>query len=359
MPSPTIEHREAKAQDATPNSSGVDSVSSSSVPAVTTLINTPEKLPSGPEIPTLLASNKTPVPAPDTSTVDLSPPVPSPKKALGMSTPLPPVQAGSLQITKRRRLTLEPESFPPSNSDANSLVTPSKSRTVSSPTVQARRTPSLQDRPIPVLSPPSPPKPQSDEGSSTTTTQRTPNIPISMRVPGYNRRVSSPLSSKIRNSDDLELQRTELRLDRELLKWRRLLETAKQAKNYREKNDDNEVKELTIKWRHAAQKAASELFSQAGERIESMGGMKEFLRRQRDGKDFEKHNFNENEINYDALTPEDKKRFNAYKGEYEQHTKKISDDSQETTPPEFTLKFMLQSLQMNYDIIFPDGEDER
>lgn len=92
---------------------------------------------------------------PPSSVVLEATPLPSPKKTPTTRTPLPPVHSEQLQISKRRRLTLEPSQSDVVE-DANLLtVTPSKIRSVSTP-VQTRRTPSLQDRPIPVLSPPSP-----------------------------------------------------------------------------------------------------------------------------------------------------------------------------------------------------------
>lgn len=320
-----------------------------------------------------------------------SPPVRSPIKTPGMTTPLPPIQSGSLRISKRRRL--EPSSPAPLHSDTGSsdfkpMVTPSKLRSFSSPMHPiSKRTPSLQDRPIPVLSPPSPPgsvasssglstpnesgtlaeipssvSTSSDSSPVSAGTSKMANPVMKTRANGY-RRVTSPLASKIRDSRSQELSKTEIELDREVLKWRRLLDVAKQAKKYEGNDNDEELKQLTTSWRNAAQQAASELFAQASERVEQMGGMEEFVRRQKENKNgggFQKNSFDEYEIDYNSLTTEEKERFDALKEEYEDEVKKSKkeDEEEDDVSTEFTLKYMLKSLNVDYNLIYPDGSDE-
>lgn len=179
-----------------------------------------------------------------------------------------------------------------------------------------------------------------------------------------NRRVTSPLASKVRDPQTQELARTEIELDRELLKWRRMLDVAKQAKNYESKGEDDEqVVQLTNSWRDAAQKAASELFEQASQRVEQMGGMEEFVRRQKEKDEFQhavSGGYEEDAIDYNSLSAEEKERFDALKQEYEEEMAKSrsQQDDGEDSPKEFTLKYMLQSLKMDYKVIFPDSEPE-
>jgi hypothetical protein len=112
----------------------------------------------------------------DLSTDVVSPSAMSPIKSSIGSSPLPPVLSNSLNISKRRRL--EPFSSSPIDprfgDEANSRgpystprVLPEKSRSVSTPVrrLSASRTPSLTDRPIPVLSPPSPIQKETSEVS--------------------------------------------------------------------------------------------------------------------------------------------------------------------------------------------------
>lgn len=87
-------------------------------------------------------------------------PIQSPCKSPISRVPLPRVVSGSLNIMKKRRLEPTSPSFTqdPNSPPHNVRITPSKNRSFSSPIYpgSAMRTPSLQDKPIPVLSPPSP-----------------------------------------------------------------------------------------------------------------------------------------------------------------------------------------------------------
>lgn len=309
-----------------------------------------------------------------------TPPVRSPIKTPSMTTPLLPLQYGSLRISKRRRL--EPSSPAPISPDTDShlkpMVTPSKHRSFSTPVRHAtQRTPSLQDRQIPVLSPPSPPGSINSSGSVPTpgnkpTQVASPSSPISSdtstkssiippkRVTGY-RRVTSPLKLKIRDPKDEELACTERDLNRELLKWRRQVEIARQAQKYQNKNDSDELKRLTCEWRSAAQKAVSELFEQAKERVEGMGGMREFVKSQKNAKKFQRTSYEMNEIDYETLSARDKKRFDALKEDYEKEVEKANKyelQEEGSTDLEFTVKYMLQSLNMDYKVVFPEAKDD-
>lgn len=176
---------------------------------------------------------------------------------------------------------------------------------------------------------------------------------------GY-RRVTSPLASKIRDPRAQELSKKEIELDREVLKWRRLIDVAKQAKKYQDKlKEDEELEKLTASWRDAAQKAAGELFEQASERIEQMGGISEFVRRQKENEEFQSSSrYGDNQIDYNSLTAEEKERYDTLKDEYEDEVGKKDEESGNDLPCEFTLKYMLNSLNIDCKLIYPEGIDE-
>lgn len=298
-----------------------------------------------------------------------SPPGRSPIKSSGMITSLPPIQAGSLKIMKRRRL--EPNSPEPASGkgSGHNPVTPSKHRSFSSPIrpLAQRRAPSLQDSPIPRLSPPSPPGSIGTSPSDISTMAQPPSsashsidspAASSLRPTAELRRVTSPLASKVRDPHYQQLAKSELELDRDLLKWRKKVDVARQAQKYDSKHqDDEDLKQSTENWREAAQKAATYLFNQAGAKVDRMGGMAEYLRRQKERDEFQNKSF-EDEIDFDSLSPEEQERYNEMKDEYEVEVKKgkIKEEVEEV-PTEFTMKYMLSSLKIDAELIFPDGFD--
>lgn len=331
-----------------------------------------------------------------------SPPLRSPIKTIGMSTPLPPIQAGSLRISKRKRL--EPSSSPVAIDDSTVnlenadqqqdahkfnpiMKTPSKLRSFSSPIRPiSKRTPSLQDSPIPVLSPPSPPLGSitadlsdassllvqiSSTSSSSSSVAGSPgfsttSVMLASSLSPGKRRVTSPLASKFRGGPRAqELSRVEFNLDRDILKWQRLLDRARRAQKYTIDSDNDKTKPdqdlniLTQQWRDAGQKAATYLLNQAGERVSRMGGMEVYVNRQKErnqscqGYDNDKY-----EVDYESLTTEEKERFDELKEEYEDEVKKKRQqevEEEEEIPTEVTMKYMLKSLNIDMELLYPDG----
>jgi hypothetical protein len=313
----------------------------------------------------------------------------SPMKSPVLGDTLPPLLPSKINISKRKRLlpfstvtaaipdlhsdgiTSNPESMKP-------VLTPSKLRSFSSPVrplpqFQQKRAPSLQDRPIPVLSPP-PPSPgstisESSEEVSTPKSQTTLGPASSeersviagpSKLSASYRSVTSPLASKVRGPLAPKQTRVEMNLDRDILKWRRLLDQARQAEKYQaKKKDDEKLQEVTEKWREIAQKAANELFELATEKIDRLGGFEEFVQRQKEREEaVKKNNILDGELDYEALTEEEKERFDEMKEEYEEEIKQY-EEPKEILPTEFTLEYMLKSLNVNYKLIFPaEGDDE-
>lgn len=244
----------------------------------------------------------------------------SPSKPLNQTTPLPPLPfGGPLKIAKRRRLDpFGPGAnqllSSPSSSAAlgaggvRPFVTPVKSRSFSSPLIPQRRAPSLQDSPIPVLSPPP------------------------LLAPGA---VGS-----------------EVELDRELITWRRKVDTARQARLYVQRREQEaETQKVTEIWREVAEKAANILFEQASERMERMGGIESYLQMQKD-RDIAFGSFEE-EVDYESLTEEEKIRYDEMKEESEL----ANEDKKKEEPIEFDIKFMLKSMNVDYKAIYPGDED--
>ncbi|EXJ61993.1 hypothetical protein A1O7_02425 [Cladophialophora yegresii CBS 114405] len=91
---------------------------------------------------------------------------------------------------------------------------------------------------------------------------------------------------------DLQKQCTALSI--RLSQLRQSLEKADQALHIEESGQGTELKKLIVKWRAVAQEAADELFADARERIEGMGGV-DAWRRQAD-QDSRHWNFDEKEL---------------------------------------------------------------
>ncbi|KAF5094953.1 hypothetical protein D0Z00_003328 [Geotrichum galactomycetum] len=313
----------------------------------------------------------------------------SPMKSPVLGDTLPPLLPSKINISKRKRLLpfstvtaaipdLHSDGIPSNPENMNPVLTPSKLRSFSSPVrplpqFQQKRAPSLQDRPIPVLSPPPPspgstisesseevltPKSQTTAGPSSSEERSV--IAGPSKLSASYRSVTSPLASKVRGPLALKQTRVEMNLDRDILKWRRLLDQARQAEKYQaKKKDDEKLQEVTGKWREAAQKAANELFELATEKIDRLGGFEEFVQRQKEREEaVKKNNILDGELDYEALTEEEKERFDEMKEEYEEEIRQY-EEPKEILPTEFTLEYMLKSLNVDYKLIFPaEGDDE-
>lgn len=144
-----------------------------------------------------------------------------------------------------------------------------------------------------------------------------------------------------------------------------MLDTARQAQKHQcNKQDDEDLVVATEKWRDAGRQAASYLFNQAREKVERMGGMEEYLRRQKEQDEFQNQTpgFDEGEIDFDSLTPDEKERYEELKEEYEEELKKgkelrEEEEEKEEVPTDFTIKYMLKSIKVDAELLFPDGFD--
>lgn len=298
----------------------------------------------------------------------------SPKKTPGHhSSPLPPLSGDrQLEIPKRRKLEPDFASSPLDrrqlDGTANSVITPQKSRSMSTPThLLKRRTPSLADKPIPVLSPPSPalsteshvsktpPIPSSVESkdSGMLTAESSSSSSSSERKVGHSqmRSVTSPLMSRGPNNGDLtKLRRESAHLDREIRKWRRLVDLANKAQKYEEKNQERDIKTLIEDWRAAARMAASHLYNETSVKVDTMGGVEELKRRINDTP------FQDDRDGFDpqTLSSEDRAKYEDLKAQYEQDMGKKDKEEREEEVGEFTMPYMLKLLNVDHKLLFPE-----
>ncbi len=334
---------------------------------------------------------------------------------------LPPLEPGSLEVIKKRRLN--PSSPPLQELSYNltpgqttsSLVIPVKNRNFKSPLISAKRSPSLVDKPIPVLTPPSC-APTYDSLTSSSPSlnstvslrrvashspvrppnQLTPRRVMSAKpfiktaIPLHPTNFDSPICSSSSPSDRQNriintplhaLRSKESELDIEIRKKEQRLDTLTQAKKYIHKNEDEKLESLSVQWREAAQKAATYLFNQASDKVERMGGVSELEKRNKKKNSFnysneldslvfeEKIGISEEEI--EKLSPEEREEFERMKIEYEEELERRQEELEisiaeaeakaednSSNSKKFTMSYMLNTLNVDYSMLFPNGEED-
>ena len=90
---------------------------------------------------------------------------------------------------------------------------------------------------------------------------------------------SGPRSSTAPHPEHKDLQKQYSSLSLQLTRLRRSLDSARQALQIESSNQDAELRNLTQKWKAVAQEAAEELFADAKERVDRMGGVKAWQQR--------------------------------------------------------------------------------
>lgn len=283
----------------------------------------------------------------------------SPAKSSPGSSPLPPLATGTLVIPKKRRLhptttTSSPEGsvsninsdrFLPLSESSPSNISPSKSRSVTSPDISTRRTPSLTDKPIPTLSPT---VRYIDEGS------------IEINKSG-SRRVTSPLLSRQRQSSTPEnaelqaLRQEDLRLDTEIRAATRLNENYERAIKYKSTDESAKLQLLMAEWRKTAQGAATYLYNHAKLKVEAMGGFAEFKRKQDEQRE-SAFSFQEQEFDIENLSQDEREIYEQLRDEYEERERDTEENAKpEEEDDEFTMKYMLKQFGINEKLVFPEG----
>ncbi|CAN6602800.1 hypothetical protein TRVA0_002S01706 [Trichomonascus vanleenenianus] len=297
-----------------------------------------------------------------------SPAVRSPVKPLGAS-PLPPVRLNSLNISKRRRLELEPSSpidashILNSRRNSESHITPQKARSFSTPVrFMGRRTPSLQDKPIPVLSPPSPEA--SLESAVVKSSSPLQNTLSSSRLLNSASSSSSASSGDERGSPLVVSRRRvtapifssppkrvegDAELDRQIQNWKCLVSVAKKAYDYEDSEDEVNIDELIEKHRKAAQKAAAYLLEEGQTRSEEVG-IEEFARHLTEQRD----RFNEpfDDFNTSRLSRLQLKEYEELKRCYAARRSSAA-HAAETASSQLDMRRLLGILDVDYDLLFP------
>lgn len=162
----------------------------------------------------------------------------------------------------------------------------------------------------------------------------------------------------------MELLKKEMEIDREISKMNKNVDTARLALKYKNSSEDEKkLQELAGQWQDVAQKAASYLFNEASLYIDRIGGMEEYLRRKKEDEESRKQYEDSNSIDVDELTPEQKEQYEILKAEYEEQSTydakaKASVDDDESDSKEFTMKYMLKSLNVDYKKVFPEDKTE-
>ncbi|ODV95060.1 hypothetical protein PACTADRAFT_50883 [Pachysolen tannophilus NRRL Y-2460] len=235
-------------------------------------------------------------------------------------TKLPPLpQGSSIVLPKRRKISetgpQEPTSLSSSsspsgkasnqnNSSSFTPLIPIKSRNFTTPLPhRVRRIPSLNDTPIPDLTPPT----STSINASLSFTESSPAKAEFGSSPLVSRNFSSPYPPLKRNQSDSspmknqsmqaktsagnesgetqksligDFRREENNLDRETREIRHKIETIKQFKTIRDKQKIQELEERIAKWRHISSSAAAYLINEVKLKISRSGGWAEFKRAQ-------------------------------------------------------------------------------
>lgn len=128
-------------------------------------------------------------------------------------------------------------------------------------------------------------------------------------------------SSPTKDPTLLSLQRQHSQLLSTLSSLRNAFDTAQQALKIESSNTDVELESLITKWRHASREAAEEVFRGAKDRVNRMGGVgawRERTRKKPNVWDGEETNGFDQDIDEDALTPEQKEELDRRREELEE-----------------------------------------
>lgn len=292
---------------------------------------------------------------------------PTPVKIQRQTSPLPPVnKSDALSISKRRKLE-----FSPSNPTVDShntprsvstpvSITPAKQRNASTlPKSLGRRTPSLQDRPIPVLSPPrvsigtpkndfvkQQQKPINEESHGHSPEKSLVNV-ISMTSKSAGspraRAVTSPLI--LEPSKMKERQIEEHILNKEISTWKRMIEVADRAQKYQDTGETEVVKARTDKWREAAQEAANMLYDQLSSRISDFGGVEAFKRQVKE----EKFALEKAGLSFvDGDNVDRRQQEQSLGGDDDEHDHDEEDDWR------YCMKYLLKQVNVDFGLVFPE-----
>ncbi|KAE8364430.1 hypothetical protein BDV27DRAFT_115001 [Aspergillus caelatus] len=162
----------------------------------------------------------------------------------------------------------------------------------------------------------------------------------------------------------LDLQKQERALQSRLAILRSELDTAQQALQLESSTKDADLQSLIMKWRSVSQNAAEEVFSGAQERVARMGGMKAWRERMKNNNtQWEQEEMEPWYGNAEAERVDvDEDELEARKAEMLRGCKKRHDEGQEdeeVEEEEFTMDFMLKTLNIDLKVIGYDKAHQR
>lgn len=256
----------------------------------------------------------------------------------------------------------------------------------------------LIDTQIPLLSPNA--ESGHDEHTDVNTSLDSVNLSFdsSLDTPTVNRnRVTSPLSVRsfstplldLRSNDEKKtqvqiklnqisakenLEEKERQLRRDILKYQNEVNTMKQVKKYRASQESDKLEDLIVKWRDIAERASNYMLNEAKLKIDRMGGVDEFRKRQKKSKLRKmKFEFDENLLyrieeymeseEYKNLDTYDQEEIKSKRREMQAMSEKLergeiplgnedqeSEDDNESN--EFTMKDLYKQLKLDYRLVY-------
>ncbi|KAL1962529.1 hypothetical protein VTN77DRAFT_9404 [Rasamsonia byssochlamydoides] len=197
------------------------------------------------------------------------------------------------------------------------------------------------------------------------------NNSSSRRFPiALQKRFSSSFPSSYTSKSDPELyalQKQHSMLQSRLSALRSELDTAQQALRIESSNKDKELEALIAKWRTVSQEAADELFASARERVLRMGGVKAWRERENQRREMERW-YDAEEERWAGINDDDEvAELESRRAEMADCVDDGPDDRRhsrgkqmkETDDESFTMDMMLQSLNIDLDVIGFDKVNQR
>ncbi|QPG74925.1 hypothetical protein FOA43_002263 [Brettanomyces nanus] len=256
---------------------------------------------------------------------------------------------------------------------------PMKSRNFTSPL--PKRVPSLGTSPIPDLSPSgSRVKNRLKAKYGNILSNRT--TPIGSSSPLTLRSFSSPPAELRSNKIPLQVRLNQIskstyvgesdrQLKREILKYRTILDKLAKIKQRREHKTVDDVDRLVDKWRNTAIAASNYMLNEARLKINKIGGIEEYRRKQQVSKlrklKFQYDNNMLSEIEdymksdvYKVLDKYEKEQVRDRKKEIEKISEGIESgdypgsDKQQNNDNEFSMRELYAQLHLDYEIVYPD-----
>ncbi|EXJ87527.1 hypothetical protein A1O3_04487 [Capronia epimyces CBS 606.96] len=169
---------------------------------------------------------------------------------------------------------------------------------------------------------------------------------------------SSSIATSSPNVEPKDSRKERSVLSIRLTKLRQSLDTAQQALEIEESNQDAELRTLIGKWRTVAQEAAEELFADAKERVQGMGGVVAWRRRMKEDARLWTDNQDERNLCHGDDNEQLEHSHRRLPGENMPSRLECSQDSEEDEES-FTMDMMLRQMNIDLRLIGYDRQFER